>query len=156
MSGSGSTTAKPVPAPRRGRKMKEPRASDKLQNVRLLFQNTYFQCLSPVSLSVFSLVLDLLFDCLCVLEYAKMRTVLQSTLFRGRKLISPPIPTPNYSSVINGRLLINRHRKTLCGLIRNGLSTSWKFTLDSDPRLHDLKLLVLELFPFVLQFFIEI
>ena len=34
--------------------------------------------LSPVSLSVFSLVPDLLFDCTRVLEYAKMRTVLQS------------------------------------------------------------------------------
>ena len=34
--------------------------------------------LSPVSLSVFSLVPDLLFDCSRVLEYGKMRTVLQS------------------------------------------------------------------------------
>ena len=33
----------------------------------------------PVSLSVFSLVPDLLFDCSRVLEYAKIRTVLQST-----------------------------------------------------------------------------
>ena len=40
----------------------------------------YFQRLSPVSLSVFSLVPDLLFDCSRVLEYAKIRTVLQSTL----------------------------------------------------------------------------
>ena len=30
MSGSGSTTTKPVTAPRRGRKPKEPSASDKL------------------------------------------------------------------------------------------------------------------------------
>ena len=37
-SGGGSTTTKPVPAPRRGRKPKEPSASDKLENVRLLFQ----------------------------------------------------------------------------------------------------------------------
>ena len=36
--------------------------------------------LSPVSLSVFSLVSDLLFDCSRVLEYAKIRTVLQSEL----------------------------------------------------------------------------
>jgi len=34
--------------------------------------------LSPVSLSVFSLIPDLLFDCSCVLEDAKIRTVLQS------------------------------------------------------------------------------
>ena len=43
MSESGRTTTKPVPAPRRGRKAKEPRALDKLQNVRLLFQNTVRQ-----------------------------------------------------------------------------------------------------------------
>ena len=43
MSESGSTTTKPVPTPRRGRKAKEPRALDKLQNVRLLFQNTVRQ-----------------------------------------------------------------------------------------------------------------
>ena len=34
--------------------------------------------LSPVSLSVFSLVPDILFDCSRELEYAKIRTVLQS------------------------------------------------------------------------------
>ena len=34
--------------------------------------------LSPVSLSVFRLIPDLLFDCSRVLEYAKIRTVLQS------------------------------------------------------------------------------
>ena len=39
MSERGSTTTKPVPAPRRGRKPKEPRALGKLQNVRLLFGN---------------------------------------------------------------------------------------------------------------------
>ena len=43
MSESGTTTTKPVPAPRRGRKPKEPRALDKLQNVRLLFQDTFRQ-----------------------------------------------------------------------------------------------------------------
>ena len=43
MSERGSTTTKPVPAPRRGRKPKEPRALDKLQNVRLLFQDTFRQ-----------------------------------------------------------------------------------------------------------------
>ena len=36
--------------------------------------------LSPVSLSVFRLVPDLLFDCSRVLEYAKIRTVLQSSI----------------------------------------------------------------------------
>ena len=36
--------------------------------------------LSPVSLSVFRLVPDLLFDCSRLLEYAKIRTVLQSNL----------------------------------------------------------------------------
>ena len=43
MSGGGNTPTKPVPAPRRGRKPKEPSASDKLQNVRLLLQNTVRQ-----------------------------------------------------------------------------------------------------------------
>ena len=42
-----------------------------------------FTCLSSVSLSVFTLVPDLLFDCSRVLEYAKIRTVLQS---RGIKV----------------------------------------------------------------------
>ena len=37
--------------------------------------------LSPVSLSVFTLVSDLLFDCSKVLEYAKIRNVLQSIWF---------------------------------------------------------------------------
>ena len=37
--------------------------------------------LSPVSLSVFSLVPDLSFDCSRVLEYAKIRTVLQSKYY---------------------------------------------------------------------------
>ena len=35
---------------------------------------------SPVSLSVFSLVSDLMFDCLRVLEQAKIRTDLQSIM----------------------------------------------------------------------------
>jgi len=38
----------------------------------------YFQRLSPVLLSVFSPVPDLLFDCSRVLEFAKIGTVLQS------------------------------------------------------------------------------
>ena len=37
--------------------------------------------LSPVSLSVFTLVPNLLFDCSRVLEYAKIQTVLQSNGF---------------------------------------------------------------------------
>ena len=53
-----------------------------------------------------------------------------------------------YSSPINDRLYS-------CGLIRDGLLTDWKFGFDSDPRLHDLKLLVLELFHFVLLFVLE-
>ena len=37
MSGSGSTPTKPVPAPRRGSKPKEPRASNKLKNFKTQF-----------------------------------------------------------------------------------------------------------------------
>ena len=40
--------------------------------------------LSPASLPVFSLVPDLLFDCSRVYEYAKIRTVLQSSTIEGR------------------------------------------------------------------------
>ena len=39
MSGSGSTPTKRVPAPRRGSKLKEPSASDKLQNFKTQFGN---------------------------------------------------------------------------------------------------------------------
>ena len=39
MSGSGSTPTKPVPAPRRRSKPKEPSASDKLQNFKPQFGN---------------------------------------------------------------------------------------------------------------------
>ena len=39
MSGSGSTPTKPVPAPRMGSKLKEPSASDKLQNFKTQFGN---------------------------------------------------------------------------------------------------------------------
>ena len=39
--------------------------------------------------------------------------------------------------------IINYDYKTLCGLIRDGLFTNWKFGFDSDPRLHDLNLLVI-------------
>ena len=46
-----------------------------------------------------------------------------SPFFTGRKLISPPLPSPNYSSLVNERL----YCKTLCGLIRDGLFTNWKF-----------------------------
>ena len=42
-------------------------------------------CLSPVSLSVFSFVQGLLFDFSRVLEYAKIRTVLQSDLLTPRQ-----------------------------------------------------------------------
>ena len=43
-------------------------------------EKTVFLESPPLSLSVFSLVPDLLFDCSRVLEYAKTRTVLQSRL----------------------------------------------------------------------------
>ena len=42
-------------------------------------------CLSPVSLSVYSFVQGLLFDFSRVLEYAKIRTVLQSDLLTPRQ-----------------------------------------------------------------------
>ena len=36
------------------------------------------------------------------------------------------------------------------GLIQDGLFTNWKIRFDSDPQLHDLKLLVLKLFHFAI------
>ena len=44
---------------------------------------------------------------------------------------------------------MNHDGNPSCGLIRDGLFANWKFGFDSDPRLHDLQLLVLELFHFV-------
>ena len=44
------------------------------------------QRLSPVSLSVFSLVSDLLFDCSRLLEHAKIRTVLHSKMLQTAKM----------------------------------------------------------------------
>ena len=49
-----------------------------MQNSRFFSQNRFsvIERLSTVSLSVFSLAPDLLFDCSSVVEYAKIRTVL--------------------------------------------------------------------------------
>ena len=44
---------------------------------------------------------------------------------------------------------MNHNCKTSYGLIRDGLFTNRKFEFDSDPRLHDLQLLVLELYHYV-------
>ena len=44
--------------------------------------------LSPVSLPVFSLVADLLFDCSHVLEYAKIPTVLQSISMLSLRIVN--------------------------------------------------------------------
>ena len=49
---------------------------------------------------------------------------------------------------------INQSRKTSCRLIHDGLFTSWKFGFVFDPRLHNLQLLVLEVFHLVFWFFI--
>ena len=50
-------------------------------------------------------------------------------------------------------VLINHDSTTLCGLIRDGLCTTWKFGFDSDPQLHELQLLVIKIFHFVFSFF---
>ena len=71
--------------------------------------------------------------------------------------IKPPLP-PQISPfplISPPPSLIVCDRKTSCGLTQNGLFTNWKFGFDSDPRLHDLTLLVLELFHFAFQFFLE-
>ena len=73
-------------------------------------------------------------------------------IFRGRKLIPPlsfkPPPLPSLLLFFTNKcwtVLINHNRKTLCGLIRDGLFTSWKFGFVFDPWLHDLQGLVLKL-----------
>ena len=53
------------------------------RGVRVLRARSARASHAPVSLSVFSFVPDLLFDCSRVLEYAKIRTVLQSTVARA-------------------------------------------------------------------------
>ena len=60
--------------------------------------------LSPVSLSVFSLVPHLLFDCSRVLEYAKIRTVLQS------------IRKENFR--LSGKVELNRNKYLLLCVIK--------------------------------------
>ena len=52
---------------------------------------------------------------------------------------------------------INQSRQTVELLVetRDGLFTNWKFGFVFDPRLYDLQLPVLELFYFVLWFFME-
>ena len=47
-------------------------------------KNPYFTCFFTVSLSLFSFVQYLLFDCSRVLQYAKIRAVLQSTNWCAR------------------------------------------------------------------------
>ena len=73
--------------------------------------------------------------------------------------IKPPPPPPSNKPLPTNKphppSLIVCDRKTSCGLTQNGLFTNWKFGFDSDPRLHDLTLLVLELFHFAFQFFLE-
>ena len=71
-------------------------------------KNPYFKRLSPVSLSLFSFVQDLLFDCSRVLQYAKIRAVLQCTNWcaRGCKgltfLVSErPLPRPSRSMYLS-------------------------------------------------------
>ena len=71
-------------------------------------KNPYFKRLSPVSLSLFSFVQDLLFDCSRVLQYAKIRAVLQCTNWCARAckgltfLVSErPLPRPSWSMYLS-------------------------------------------------------
>ena len=80
-----------------------------------------FSVSPQVSLSVFSCVPDLLFDCSRVLEYAKIRTVLQSrgagaVLHFGRGNENPagtPLSKPHLSKPkMKLRVLLGRKRET--------------------------------------------
>ena len=57
--------------------------------------------------------------------------------------------------MIDQTVLINHYCEPSCGLIWNGLFTNWKFGFDSDPWMHDLERLVLELWHFVFQSFMQ-
>ena len=78
-------------------------------------------------------------------------------MYRKSSIKPPPPPsnTPLPTNKPPPPSLIVCDRKTSCGLTQNGLFTNWKFGFDSDPRLLDLTLLVLELFHFAFQFFLE-
>ena len=82
------------------------------------------------------------------------------SLFKGRKLISPslfsaPLPSPLFFFHTVLIVLINLGCKTSCGLIQDGLFMWRKFGFVFFPRLHDLQLLVLELFHFAFLFFMK-
>ena len=80
MSGSGSTTTKACACSSKREKAERAERFGYIVKCAAVVSkhSLYLQRLSPVSLSVFSLVRALLFDCLRVLEDAKIRTVLQS------------------------------------------------------------------------------
>ena len=80
----------------------------RLQNSRFFSKEigkAWRKRLSPVSLSVFSLVPDLLFDCSRVLEDAKIRTVFQSIhLGELREVTREPHGKGDASPAITGKL----------------------------------------------------
>ena len=77
--------------------------------------------------------------------------------FQGKKVNKPPISFKPSSPPLSylfftskwWTVLINHNCKTSCGLTWDGLITNWKVGFDSDPRLRDLQLHVLEFFHFV-------
>ena len=86
----------------------------------------------------------------CTHSPYSINPLLSPLLFRGRKLMSPPLsfmppfpsPSPYNPSRINfGVYKFNQDCKPSSGLIRNGLLTNWKFGFGFDCRLHDLQLL---------------
>ena len=93
MSGSVSTTTKPVPAPRRGRKPKEPSAWNKLWKVRLLFQNTVRQ---------FYKWMDKLGKCACC-AYQKRRNVTKV----GRPTEKRTFPCPRGRRIFHHKSLLS-------------------------------------------------
>ena len=75
--------------------------------------------------------------------------------FQEKKVNKPPSPPPYYFSLINKIIACINNCKTSFALIRDGLLTCWKFGFVFDPQLHELQLLVVELFHLAFQVFKE-
>ena len=105
---------------KRGVRVLSARASHARRVCKAREKKPYFQRLSPVSLSVFSLVPDLLFDCSRILEYAKIRTALQSTPLqkpqRNTVLVCDQKPYPVWLLCWRKRVQCERQLSQLCRL----------------------------------------
>ena len=116
-------------------------------------QSPFDNCHSPFSPTTFFEMPRILFFCPAS---QIMPLPLISLPFQRKKInkrpfsIKSPLPTPNYSSLINDRLYQSITTvKPFVWTDPGWFITDWKFGFHSGPWLHDLKPLVLELYHFV-------